>query len=236
MTAPAAAKASFSVGEIPPSGPTTRTISPSAGTAAAVSGSAASGSRTIASAAAEMRRAAADRSACSVTSGNHDRLLCLAASCAAELQRARDRPPRSPRQIATDRCAAHGTMTSAPASVSSSTASSPRSPLGIACRTASRGCGSGSALRAQTVRSSSAGRDVATTHSATRPAPSVMSTRSPGVSRRTVLACLPSGPRSVTRSPASSAVGTTKTGGLSSGRPGYERPLKASRNREKKPC
>ena len=127
-------------------------------------------------------------------------------------------------------------MTSTPASVISSTASSPRSPLGIAWSTAIRGCGGGSVRRPQTVSSSSAGRAAATTHSATSPAPSVTSTRSPGTSRRTVLACLPSGPRSVTRSPASSAVAATKTGGFRTGPPGRQRPLKASRSREKKPC
>src|ERR1700757_4189191 len=101
--APAAANASASAGDIPPSGPTTRTISPALGRLIAVIGSAASGSRTIARDGPATRWAAPVRAACSVTSGNQARLLCFAASSAAELQRARDLAARSPRQTTIDR-------------------------------------------------------------------------------------------------------------------------------------
>ena len=50
---------------------------------------------------------------------------------------------RSPRQTATEREAAHGATVPTPISVSTSTASSPRSPLGSAWTTMIRGWGSG---------------------------------------------------------------------------------------------
>ena len=68
--------------------------------------------------------------ASSATSGNHDRRACLAASRAVERQRASDFAARSPFQTATERAAAHGTISATPTSVSTSTASSPRSPFG----------------------------------------------------------------------------------------------------------
>ena len=65
------------------------------------------------------------------TSGIQARRACLAASRAVSHQRCRARSPRSSRHWATDRDAAHGTITSTPTSVIACTASSPRSPLAI---------------------------------------------------------------------------------------------------------
>ena len=56
---------------------------------------------------------------------------------------ASDFAARSPFQTATLRAAAHGTIRSTPISVSTSTASSPRSPFGIAWTTDDRGLGRG---------------------------------------------------------------------------------------------
>ena len=77
------------------------------------------------------------------TRGNHARRACFAASRAVVRQRASDFSARSPRQTATDRDAAHGTMVATPTSVRTSTASSPRSPLGSAWTTVTHGSGSG---------------------------------------------------------------------------------------------
>src|SRR4029077_18552820 len=97
--------------------------------------------------------------------------------------------------------------------VISSTASSPRSPLGMAWTTVIAGSGRGTSRRACTVSSSPPSAGLATTHSATRPAPSVTSARSPGRSLRTVAACRPSAPDSTTTSDPSVARSARKTGG-----------------------
>ena len=126
---------------MPPSGPTTITISPRPGTGRSASGPEA--------ASCEHDRHDASRSSCDDLVGGDDvgdlgeprapRLLGGLAGGGP--------PPRerlagpSPRQTATDRDAAHGTITSTPISVSISTASSPRSPLGSAWTTTTRGIG-----------------------------------------------------------------------------------------------
>ena len=66
------------------------------------------------------------------------------------------------------------------------------------------------------VLSGAEGRHAATTHSATRPAPSVTSARSPGRSLRTVAACRPSAPDRTTTSDASASRSARKTGGCTS--------------------
>ena len=76
-----------------------------------------------------------------VTVGSHERRDCLAASRAVACHFACDFAARSPFQTATEREAAHGTIRSTPTSVSTSTASSPRSPLGSAWTTVIAGSG-----------------------------------------------------------------------------------------------
>ena len=76
-----------------------------------------------------------------MTVGSHERRDCLAASRAVACHFACDFAARSPFQTATERAAAHGTIRSTPTSVSTSTASSPRSPLGSACTTVKAGLG-----------------------------------------------------------------------------------------------
>ncbi len=102
-----------------------------------------------------------------VTSGNHARRACLAASRAVARHLASDFAARSPRQTATDRAAAHGTIRATPISVSSSTASSPRSPLGSAWTTTISGAGRGTDETERTTTSSRALPVAVTSHSAT---------------------------------------------------------------------
>ena len=98
------------------------------------------------------------------------------------------RSPRSPCQRTTQRCAAHGMMASTPTSVISSTASSPRSPLGSAWTTVIRGSGAGTLWTDRTESVTESLATDCTAHSAIIPAPSLTSARSPGRSRRTAAA------------------------------------------------
>ena len=141
----------------------------------------------------------------SVTSGIHARRDCLAASRAVDRHRASERAPRSPAQTATQRAAVQGTMRSTPTSVRPSTAASARSPFGMAWTTVIAGSGRGTSRLARTASSRPAPPPPVTTHSATRPAPSLTSARSPGRSLRTVAACRPSAPDKMTTSPSKSA-------------------------------
>ena len=142
-TAPAPANAATSSSVSPPSGPTTTTIRP-------VVGHGERGERRgrlLVQHDGEVGRADqrddVGRSwPAAATSGSHDRRACLAASRAVARQRASDFAARSPFQTATRREAAHGTIRATPISVSTSTASSPRSPLGSAWTTTTAGSGS----------------------------------------------------------------------------------------------
>ncbi len=78
-----------------------------------------------------------------VISGSQARLDCLAASRAVARHLARALSPRSACHFVIERSAAQGITASTPISVISSTASSPRSPLGSAWATVSSGCGGG---------------------------------------------------------------------------------------------
>ena len=95
-----------------------------------------------------------------------------------------------------------------------STASSPRSLLGIAWTTTILGSAAGTVRRDRTVSSISPGAVRVTVHSAIVPAPSVTSARSPTASRRTVAAWRPSAPVSVTDPCSSSSGPARKTGGV----------------------
>ena len=146
-SAPTAANAASSSSLIPPSGPTTMTISPRPGTGRSASGPEAASCSTTGTDGVASRPTTSSVVDHSATSGNHGRRACLAASraVAAPLRQrlvARGRPA-TPRR---EREAAHGTIRSTPTSVSISTASSPRSPLGMAWTTTTRGI-SGSAVR-----------------------------------------------------------------------------------------
>ncbi len=114
-----------------------------------------------------------------MTSGSHDRRDCLPASRAVARHFASDFAARSPRQTPTQRAAAHGTIRSAPISVSTSTASSARSPLGIACTTVTVGIGRSVV---ETDRTSAVKDDLVvstTVQVAAVPAPSTSTTCSP---------------------------------------------------------
>ena len=127
-----------------PRGRPRRRSRPEAGTASAASGAVASSCSTTArSALADQRDDVGGRGQLGDL-GNHDRRACLAASRAVDRQRASDFAARSPFQTATLRAAAHGTISATPISVSTSTASSPRSPFGIAWTTTTAGLGRGS--------------------------------------------------------------------------------------------
>ena len=166
-SAPTAENASSSSSVMPPSGPTTMTISPRPGTGTSASGpdaASCSTTRTDALASSATTSSVVARSA---TVGNHERRDCLAASRAAERHLASDFSTRSPFQRAIEREADQGTITSTPTSVSISTASSPRSPFGSACTTISRGRSSGCVEISSTERSSQPLPDSATRHRAT---------------------------------------------------------------------
>ncbi len=125
----------------PPSGPTTTSTVPAVGTTRPASGDEASSCSTTArSAAATRSTTVGGRGERRRRSGATARRACLAASRAVERQRASDFSARSPFQTATERDAAHGTIRLTPTSVSTSTASSPRSPFGSACTTTNAGC------------------------------------------------------------------------------------------------
>jgi hypothetical protein len=188
LTAPAPDKAASSAGDTPPSGPTITRIRPEPGTGRRASGIAAAGSSRTASSADATCPSSSLVVTGPLTSGSQDRRACLAASRAAARQRPSARSPRSPCQRVTQRCADQGMMASTPASVISSTASWPRSPLGSACATVTAGWGRGSVWRERTASATAPGRVAVTVHCATSPAPSVTSTRSPGRNRRTVAA------------------------------------------------
>ena len=93
-------------------------------------------------------------SAISVTSGSQARRACLADSRAVARHFASDLTARSPRHTATQRDAAQGTIRSVPISVSTETASSARSPFGIACTTVTCGAGRSSCSMDSTVATS----------------------------------------------------------------------------------
>src|SRR5690348_8041864 len=213
--APAAPKAVPSSPVIPPSGPTTTSRSPDSGRLRRPRLAAAPGSSTIAHAAFPISSATWPTEASGVTSGIQARRDCFAASRAVSRHLASERSPRAPCHTGTQRAAAHGTMRSTPTSVISSTASSPRSPFGMAWTTVIAGSGYGTCRLACTVSSRPPvpPRDgPATTHSATRPAPSATSARSPGRSLRTA-ACRPSAPDRTTMSDSSAARSARNTGG-----------------------
>ena len=154
---------------IPPSGPTTSTISPPGG--AGRPRSTASSRPRAARRDSSPRPAARRPGRCSpvrLTTGHQARRACFAASRAVERQRSSARSPRAPSQRTTHRAADQGTISSTPTSVSISTASSPRSPLASAWTTTIRGVGAGTVVRSRTVSSS----DSAAGGSAPRSAPS----------------------------------------------------------------
>ena len=132
------------------------------------------------------------------TSGNHARRACFAAARAASSQRRQDRSARSPRQWVTQCAAAHGTITSTPISVSSSTASSPRSPLGRAWTTVTVGRGGGCEVTA-VASTSRASLPADRLDDAVDPGPASVDERDgarPAAIRRTVTAWRPSAPAS----------------------------------------
>ena len=128
--------------------------------------------------------------------GTTTRRACLAASRAVERQRASDFAARSPFQTATLRAAAHGTIRATPTSVSTSTASSPRSPFGIAWTTVDRRARRAARRRRRRDRHRErpACRSTATAPVTDRPRPSVSTTASPTRSRRTATAWCASSP------------------------------------------
>ncbi len=215
--APDSRRAARSAALIPPSGPTSSRISPVSGNGNSWSFADASASRTIARVAAATRLARVAVVARSVTSGSQARLDCLAASRAVARHLARALSPRSACHFVTERSAAQGITASTPISVISSTASSPRSPLGSACATVSSGCGGGTVC---TARMSSVTKFLPTsltTPSATVPAPSPTSARSPARSRLTAAAWCPSGPVSRITRAVTSPGGTRNSGGPAAG-------------------
>ena len=207
---------------MPPSGPTTMTISPRPGTGRSASGPEAASSSTTGTDASRSSPTTWSVVTTSATSGNHERRDCLAASRAVLRHLASALACLSPRQTDTELEAAHGTITSTPTSVSISTASSPRSPFGIACTTTTRGISGGLVTTASTVAVSDDPSVPATVTVAVVPAPSVSATCSPTRIRFTTTACRPSSPASSTVSPATSPArtGWTKTGRLTGTRRG----------------
>ena len=191
---PAASNAASSSSAIPPSGPTTTTIEPVAGTDRSANASTASSWSTTARSAAASSATTSAVVASGATVGNHERRACLAASRAVADHFACDLVARSPRQTATDRDAAHGTIMSTPISVSISTASSPRSPLGSACTTVTDGCAGSTSSTDDTVTVKTRLPVDATSPSAVVPAPSVSTTCSPTRRRRTATAWCASSP------------------------------------------
>ena len=151
-------------------------------------------------------------------------------------QRASDFSARSPRHTATDRVAAHGTMVATPTSVSTSTASSPRSPLGSAWTTVTRGVGSGAVATSSTPRSAVACRSRSPHRSPSFRAPSVRTRRSPGRRRRVRR------PRGVPRHPRPRRVTrvvrrpATRPSGPGAHRASSQWSLNASRMRPKRDC
>ena len=137
-----------------------------------------------------------------------------------ERHRSTDLAARSPFQTATDREAAQGTTRATPISVSSSTASSPRLPFGIAWTTVTTGSASGASTTDATVTSNARLAVEATSPVATRPRPSVSTTLSPTRSRRTATAWCASSPVTSTVEPtvASTSDGTQWTGSVISAR------------------
>ncbi len=190
----------------PPSGPTTSTTSPSAASSMPVSGCSASSCSTRSC----PGSAATCGSRCgSVTAGHHARRDCLAASRAVARHFSSERAPRSPCHCWTQRAAIHGTISSTPTSVASSTASSPRSPLASAWARTRRGAGASSTDRAVTARRTRSWPRPVTTQVARAPSPSTTSTTSPVRSRRTVAAWWPSGPVSTRCAPLTSSAKKT---------------------------
>src|SRR5690606_32626067 len=210
--APAPASTSSSSSLTPPSGPTTRSRSPESGNSAEASGTSVDSCSTRAASARRTSSANCLVVTGSATSGTQARRACLAAWKAVLRHRAKALAPRGPSShLATQRAARQGSTESTPASVASSTANSPRSPLISACasRTRSAGCST-----CQVSATSSCKESLATDttwHRAIPPRPSDSSNCSPGRRRRTVAACLPSGPSKVIALSAGSC-GTANTG------------------------
>ena len=152
----------------------------------------------------------------------------MAASRAVARHLSADFAARSPFHTATQREAAQGTTTATPTSVSTSTASSPRSPFGSAWTTTTLGTGSGWSRTADTTTSNEPFEVAATSPTAERPAPSVSTTASPTRSRRTVTAWCASAPVTVTVAPTAAVQGRDQVD-----RQGHQCGLNASRNRLK---
>ena len=144
------------------------------------------------------------------TVGNHVRRACLAASRAVDRHLSADFAARSPFHTATQREAAQGTTTATPTSVSTSTASSPRSPFGNAWTTTMLGTGAGWSRTADTTTSNELFEVAVTSPTAERPAPSVSTTASPTRSRRTVTAWCASAPVTVTVAPTAASRAATR--------------------------
>ena len=193
--------ASSSASVIPPSGPTTMTMSPLSGASTDDSGAAADSCSTTGSAASAMSATTSRVEARSRTSGMRSRRACFAASRAVERHRVSALSARSPRSCTTHRDADQGTITSAPTSVSSSTASSPRSPLGSACTTTIRGTAGGSTTAASGDTSTASFETATTRPRMPEPIPSATTICSPTSIRRTTAAWCASGPVSRTTEP-----------------------------------
>ena len=209
-SAPAPSNAARSSSVMPPSGPTTSTTSPVAGSRIdAIRSDAASCSTIAVPPAPTAARTRAATSAV-VASGSHlgherpTRLLGRLARgrCATSPRRAR---PSRRVHSATDRDADHGTTTSTPTSVSSSTESSPRSPLASAWTTTTRGDGGACSTYGDDARrrAGRARRPRSPSPSTTRPRPSPTSTVLTDREPLTVAACRPSAPSRTTTAPAS---------------------------------
>src|SRR5699024_4367029 len=134
---------------------------------------------------------------------------------------------RSPVRRSTDRWADHGTIRCTPASVITSTASSPRVPLASACTAVIRSAGSGW-VRCSVTSTVMPRLPAATTAPRTpRPCPSPITTTSPTPIRRTTAAWCPSSPVSSIRSPgpgSGSASSPRKTGSDTSAGEGVAEP------------
>jgi len=151
-TAPASRSVVSSSSPMPPSGPTKRKTSPRKSTSRIDS---------VASSCRTNMLADSVRSASSATNwrvvsgpricGMRSRLDCFAAASAAACHLARAFGAFFPSHLATQRSACQAMISSAPACVARSTASSARSDLGIACTTVTRGFDSGTRVIDSTV-------------------------------------------------------------------------------------
>ncbi len=178
----------------PPSGPTMSTTSPDSGNCTVRSAEDAASSSTSAAEDLPTSPTTSAVEARSVTDGTNGRRDCLAAARAANRHFCTPCAARSADHRTTHRCAAHGTRVSTPASVASSTASSPRSPLGIAWTSVTWTAGGSCRSTRSTCTDSSPRPTSVTVARATPPRPSVRTRDSPDRNRRTVAACRPSAP------------------------------------------